>query len=73
MFQVISENPLPKVNQVCMRFYATSDVEANEIFAQTPDNTIVSVGANRMPYTEEQDDLSEDIQANDGCGIERGS
>jgi hypothetical protein len=31
MFQIISENPLPKVSQMCVRFHATSDVEANEI------------------------------------------
>lgn len=60
MLQIVSDNSL--IQEVCIRRHATSELEADEIFTQADDYTVVPVDRNNMPYAECRDELSEDVR-----------
>ena len=62
MLKVASNNDCPKIESINIRRYATSSVEADEIFEQNSKGRILSADINCMPFTEITNEIPENEQ-----------
>ena len=60
MLRIISSNPSPEIGFLSVRRHATTEIEAEEIFAQNSESRVIPVDTNHMPYTEFQTEIPED-------------
>ena len=60
MLRIVSSNSEPKITQISMTRHALSQMEADQILLEAPDDALVPVDTNNMPYVEAQKELSED-------------